>query len=445
MIVENYFKSCGKKLLPKLVKWSTAVEPVLLWAFLILLPWQTVLLYRVAEVGGSPWTYGTLGFYITEIVFWLFLLTRMIPTLLKIKFDFSESVLQKQYKYMFILLLPVLYGYISIFWAADTSLALHVARVFLQGTILFFLLLDIPLKKIIIPFIIGSTTQSFFAIGQFLLQKTGGSSTLFGLTEHVAHMPGTSVIVTEGERWLRAYGSLPHPNILGGYLLLAMVLLVFIYPVAKKWRYVHVSIVALHSMALLFTWSRSALLGLGILLLCVCIEVYKKKKWDKLLYIVLPIVFMLLIFGITFSSITTTRLFGASAHEVQSIHERVTSVSTAGNMLKWYWPRGVGVGNYTAQMFMLDNNLSGYMLQPVHVVPLLFFIEYGIAGLILALYALSVFVKKYLRMSPKQFRWDRCIIFAPLFFCDHYLYTSWVGVVMMAIIFVLFVDKKSSY
>jgi len=81
-----------------------------------------------------------------------------------------------------------------------------------------------------------------------------------------AQTPGASVVVNAaGTRWLRAYGTMPHPNILGGTLIvyLAGVLERFLHTGRRWW----LGVLALGLLTLWLTFSRAAWLGAGVLLL----------------------------------------------------------------------------------------------------------------------------------------------------------------------------------
>ncbi len=69
----------------------------------------------------------------------------------------------------------------------------------------------------------------------------------------------------EGARWLRAYGTLPHPNILGGFLLVYLGAVVgrFLETGRKLW----LSVLVLGVVSLALTFSRAAWLGAGVMLL----------------------------------------------------------------------------------------------------------------------------------------------------------------------------------
>jgi hypothetical protein len=65
--------------------------------------------------------------------------------------------------------------------------------------------------------------QSIVAIGQFLIQESLG---IRFLRESIIspQMDGVAKIILDGEKYVRAYGFAPHPNILGGFLLFSIVI-----------------------------------------------------------------------------------------------------------------------------------------------------------------------------------------------------------------------------
>ena len=74
----------------------------------------------------------------------------------------------------------------------------------------------------------GLLIQAPFAIEQTLRQTTWPLRVLLGWpSDFTPRSPGASVLLgAGGVRWLRAYGPFYHPNILGGYLALELVLLI---------------------------------------------------------------------------------------------------------------------------------------------------------------------------------------------------------------------------
>mgnify|MGYP004003039413 FL=1 len=408
-----------------------------MWMFLFLLPWQTIFIFRQVKVNDFLWPYGTLGFYGVEIIFWGVVASFIFLYVKKQTITFSS--MRRSTWLFFSIIAFFLYSYLSMLWAPDNELVLQHTRWIMQGFLLFFLLSwkHIRLWDILIPFIAGSAVQSIFAIWQFLSQSTGASSTLLGLTEHVSAIGGTSVIVSDTERWLRAYGAFPHPNILGGYLLVGL-LSVFIlgwvynkYLRTSSWKYVLLFVTILHSVALFMTWSRSALLGLVLLLFISGVYAWRHKKYIFFVFH-MPIIISLSAFAIIYAPLVSTRISGESMHEVRSLVERVDGVSVAIDLFKSAWFSGVGVGNYTAALMAYDSRLPGYLLQPLHVAPGVLLIEYGVFGIVLSCALFWFFYSLYIR---EQKRYLLLILaFVPILLVDHYMYTSMVGIFLFAFV-----------
>lgn len=125
----------------------------------------------------------------------------------------------------------------------------------------------------------GGGVQSILAIFQFISQ--GNLFTypllrkLLGESELAFGAPGVAKVVSHGEKLIRAYGTFPHPNILGGFLVLSLWASFFLYLQHKKlnksrnrglwWSFASpffwVSAFFLQFLALTLSFSRSAWLG----------------------------------------------------------------------------------------------------------------------------------------------------------------------------------------
>jgi O-antigen ligase len=119
-------------------------------------------------------------------------------------------------------------------------------------------------SRVVWPVTLMVAVQGVVGIGQVVRQHSLG---LAGLGEYVlAPRLAVSVITShDGTRLLRAYGLTDHPNILGGVLALALVLIagaiVLDADRARRW---HVGLFTLGGAALLLTFSRGAWLGLVV-------------------------------------------------------------------------------------------------------------------------------------------------------------------------------------
>src|SRR5260370_37966763 len=115
--------------------------------------------------------------------------------------------------------------------------------------------------------------QSLLAGWQAVAQTTGPAGMLFNGwgRELTSHDQGASVVILPiVGRWLRSYGSFPHPNILGGFLALSLAVLTL--HMDPRRRRLGMAAVAMGLAALLLTFSRAPWLAIllgGVTLLLV--------------------------------------------------------------------------------------------------------------------------------------------------------------------------------
>lgn len=129
---------------------------------------------------------------------------------------------------------------------------------------------QIPPRWVILALIIGLVWSVAISGAQVALQRSLG-------WQHLGEFPldpalsGVSVIQVDQLRWLRPYALLPHPNILAGFLTVA--LLALVYPLTDprpSIRIIAHGILIIGLWGLLLTFSRGAwiaLLGAGLFLL----------------------------------------------------------------------------------------------------------------------------------------------------------------------------------
>src|SRR3989344_3796134 len=207
---------------------------------LLLLPFPTIWLTEERFLNGVKWEYGTLGIYATEMLLWavsvLFIIWYWKNWKLEIrncppassreasragKFGFTKNRV-----FALACLALISYLLLSTTWSLDHNLAWQQARRVMGAFILGFMLRLGPLtfSKAAGWFVAGATLQSLLGIWQFLTQSTFAFKWL-RLAEHQAWQAGTAIISgPEIGRWLRAYGAFPHPNVLGGYLVVGLIL-----------------------------------------------------------------------------------------------------------------------------------------------------------------------------------------------------------------------------
>jgi O-antigen ligase len=449
------------------------------FAFLFLFPFQTVLLLREPMIGGEKWQYGTIGLYGTDIllliaIFFFVIASRFWEKIEDLRLTIFESedwvsrlfilkskiILHKSFAALALLLL---WSGLSILWAPDQVLAGYFFVKLLLGVGAFFLarsLDDGGMRTVVKVLLAAVVIQAVLGIGQFLAQSTFSSS-LLGMSAHESWQAGTSVLKNESGRWLRAYGSFPHPNMLGGFLATILVAgisyLVSSIAYKENTKYIirntryrllmyHASLILI-LLGLILTFSRTAWLGaiLGIAVLLVMVyreggkngngENAKKIIADQksMGYIILrpwnyvPLFRWVLVLGlavVVFVFVLRDQVFprfdAATIGREGSVSERIQSLADAKGLIAAHPFLGVGAGNFTAAVrgqvhFSSEENMylppsrpekvldpfigrPVWTIQPAHNVFVLIFAELGAVGLFL----FAGFLLSVLMMS---FRW----------------------------------------
>ena len=80
--------------------------------------------------------------------------------------------------------------------------------------------------------------QSLIAIYQFIVQRSVFTSPILakitGESNIGPQISGVAKIVVDGEKIIRAYGTFPHPNILGGFLIFTLLITIYLYLEHKR-------------------------------------------------------------------------------------------------------------------------------------------------------------------------------------------------------------------
>lgn len=369
-----------------------------LYLFVFLLPFQTRFFIEKGSINGGYSEYGTIGLYIFDIVLVALLSLFLIQQSKKIKMVDSPPKISFLWWLIAGLDLTI---FISIFVAEDHVLSIYRYAVFLFGAGLFWVLAKAEYSrlKMYLALLSGIFIHAGLGIWQFLTQSDFACKWL-GMAGHSASAGGTSVVeVAEaGERWLRAYGGLPHPNILGGVLAIGTLIILGIlinyesriknYELKRKSSYllplISYLLILVFTAALFFTFSRGAWLSLAVGLLVLSVANYWKKNKSASLVISRSILIMFLLLAILsvfYSGIINTRLTGGTELEEKSATERMVSMSDAREMIKEHPVLGVGVGNYSLELAEQDPGGSAWSYQPVHNTFLLVWAEIGFMGL----------------------------------------------------------------
>lgn len=391
-------------------------------------------------------------------------------------------------------LLPLLFLFwtaMSVLWAENKSLAFYKWTILLEGIIVFLFLAKkiIPKKTAAIAFIAGALIQSVLAIYQFLTQKISADKWL-GIAYHIPEQAGASVVETPLRRWLRAYGSLPHPNVLAAYLGIALILFIIFIPflieniyeediTLKKFLKILFKnfLLALFffflSAGILLTFSRAVWLGLIITL--AIYGVYKLSKRiltaraaevksdfqlpaseksplprlsvatdgrppfkkggeisiprKKINIFALGFGALLLIIAFSLRDPIIGRVKGGNRLETISNQGHILTCQEGWQIIKNKWIFGAGIGNYTLYLSRLKPGLPSWDYQPAHNLFLMIWSETGIIGLmIFILFCCSLIAQTLKKKNYLYLALAIFILSASLF--DHYFWTLYAGVIL---------------
>ncbi len=431
---------------------SRKIFSYLLAFFVFLIPWQSRFIYKELMLDGQLWEYGRLGLYSSMLV--------LLVAALAFGISRSDQWHLSKHKWWYAL---VFYALIFCICQPLPILGLYYL-LFIFGTILFiFLAQHVAKKNILWAILFSGLVQSILAIYQSLTQNISANK-WFGIAEQLAQNRGVSVLEIGDMRILRAYGSLPHPNMLGGFLVLAILVALYlwhdIYVQSEKvdWQikkikkyatpvcFILFSLV-LMSFGLLATFSRGALLALAATLLFVFIFSLIKK--DKLTFYIAIKYFILLLlsfwaFSMYYPNLWTSRLDFNNRLETKSIEDRKATYS----QLDWTKPKeiifGQGLGLNTYWAYQKDNTISVDKVQPIHNWFLIALAELGLAGVFMLLALLYFYVKKNLWSVNKNQIWSSSFVLLLLLLglFDHYLWTSWTGWLMVGVVVAIIYNNK---
>ncbi len=394
-----------------------------------------------------------------------------------------------------IVLIPlslVAFSFISVFWSASWQVAtfrsLKLLEFYLLYSWLIFQMFHVEheddkkcstwniIKNSIRIIIFTGVIQSFFAICQFIAQKSIG---LIWLRESIlsADISGVAKIVFNGEKYIRAYGLFPHPNILGGFLVLSIVLtFAYFKPLnflrnlkngKNERRMFHVEhedgkksstwniglyyiFLIIQFIALVLTFSKSAWIGLMIAIFyllfrnkaflekCFTWNILRNKKETlndkKLIYENMNVPrgtfwhksnrkmfhvehwrYFALIVGIVFLTIVILKPNWYSLVG-KSFEDRMFYLDVSRGTF-WENPiLGVGMGQYVYHLINIPN-IQDWQFQPVHNIFLLILNELGIVGLSLFFWFVWRVIKNAssIRCSTWNILWDKRDVFKAIF------------------------------
>ena len=350
------------------------------WAInllVVLMPFSVYWPLMEPNVPGVFKMYVTPGIYLTDFAVMGVIILGSVNIIIQRKRNRIEFATSRSYSLTIPLLLIGLLGIISSPFALSRNLAIYTS---FRWLLTIFLYLVLTHNKILFGqtikfFLFGLCAHTLIGVGQFIQRGPLG---LPGELALEVNQAGAARIVTEGVNWLRAYGLTFHPNVLGGFLVVGLLLglpllgRLYIQPV---W--------CLLGLGLILSFSRSAWLAAGITIPFVIIWFYIRQPNLRrpLGYILGSTLFIsILALGIFWNS------FISRLNPLSSMVE-FTSITGRGELLRIAFQTiaeqplfGVGPGNFPIAVI---NSQAPANPHYVHNVALLLAAEIGVVALIL--------------------------------------------------------------
>jgi hypothetical protein len=406
----------------------------LVYLLLVLAPLGTRAIFSEGYLDGVLVEWGTLSLYATELL----AAAIVALTMVAVHRGGGKTVLLRPS--MAPMLLFALLAVAAVSWSPDRAYAGVVAGGIVLGVLLAASIRVLrPDPRIAcLALALGAAGQAGLAVWQSFSQSVA-PSTLFGIAAHRPGDLGAFVVEAATGRWLRAYGTLPHPNLLGAVLMLGI--LGATAAAAQAVRRLRVGLLALLPLlatALFFSFSRSAWIGLVVALTVWVISDRKQLLADRVarrvtLAAIAVIVATMSVFAALHGDAVATRMQAEGRLEARSVGERAAQFAEARALIRQHPLFGVGPGQMPMVLAQQDDaGRSGWEHQPVHAVPVLVLVELGAVGLALWLSTLLA-VRAAVRhgaLAGDPYRSVFGAMLAALVvmgFFDHYLFSLWIG------------------
>lgn len=418
---------------------------------LFLIPFQTRYFFYTGTINGEFWEYGSYTLYASELLL-IVLAALALVDALRNKGNIFLFLKKKKTLLEIAVVLFLLYLFASNIWSVNHTISFIYTIRFIELWCFVWLLrsANYDFRIAVGCFIGGMVIQGALGIAQFFIQSLSANKWL-GIALQDPRASGVAVVQTSVSRFLRGYGGMPHPNILGGWLSVALFVIVIVYNNVVK-GHVRLFLLVGYGVlctALIVTFSRSALLGFILAWIVLLAGALKKsgvsfaRVYNNQLFPFFTLtVFLFVIFGVLLKEPFMERggiesagkARFASVLEEKSLYDRRSGIQESWDSIIKKNPLwGSGIGTYAYLVYLKHPFLSPLELQPVHLTFLLAWAELGIIGFVLlitiALFWLAGSVKK-----RNIFGLAMAANVLPIFLFDHYLWTLYPGLMLIGVL-----------
>ena len=340
--------------------------------------------------------------------------------------------------------------FLSILWSRDWRTSLYISFHLLLVFLFILSLHDwtYAWKYVLLGFCAALSFQFITGVIQFIQQSTAFLAPLHlnwpGTLD--TSMRGASVVqLPTGETFLRAYGTLPHPNILGGFSFVFLLAPIAFFMRKEKPNNLALLLLIPGTALLALTFSRSAWLALIVFSV---VLILKSKHFDrKRLAVLLAIMALSFILTLLpYRQLVQARTISTTSHSEEfSFIGRAWLNGEAIRMIREYPLTGVGIGSFIIKLSRRAG--EGYVIEPTHNVLLLAGAELGIPGLLLvAALSISFIYRLFRTRHPNAILAGATLTgLGVISLFDHYLWTLAPGRLMLGLVIGLFMGQGISH
>jgi hypothetical protein len=407
------------------------IDILLFYLFLFTIPLQLRLILNSdqAYIGYSFSYHKAIFFYLSDLLFIAF---------------FSAFVLfSKQPKRaIWPIILPVLWAFLALFHVERWDQGVYGAvKVFEFWAIISYIRLNPEvLKPGVWVLVVSGLIQSAIGIVQFHVQH---GLNLFFLGEYVPSVldQGSGTISISGQKTLRAYGTMPHPNVFGGFI--AFILAIFYYVsretyTIRQWLMVSCGTFVLW-WGLLVSFSRSGwLAAILITIAFISHSVLRKAYKQAIIWAIIVLVscgtLAIVYMDLVFPRSTDIGVSSQASQYRADFNKYGWEIFKQNNLI------GTGVTQYIPSLEQTVT-LEPWQYQPPHNIVLLYIAELGIIGFLVSIFT-------YYKLG---FTWNnQNLLTIMLFFgiivigaLDHYLLSIQQGFLTFAVVAgIILANKK---
>lgn len=272
----------------------------------------------------------------------------------------------------------------------------------------------LPIKSMFWFFFAGACLELILVVMQFInKQSVQGIFYFFGERYLNLSMPGIAKASLQGVEFLRPYGTFSHPNSLAGFYLL-------VYTFFRGQKKLPIYLSAVFFLLILFSFSKTALLGFFI------VQVFYLKDEFKKSTCYLCVISKVILFSLPLI------IFALAKTDPLSLQKRYLLMQNAFELIPKYLLFGTGLGNYLPAQAKFPISSTLFPYQPVHNIFLLLVVE---TGLLTTLYLAYFGFKKLLTDRKNEVFLACCIALFITGLLDHYWLTLQQNFLLMGVIF----------